>query len=561
MEWWVILLIIIIIIVVAIISSVFLYGRFKGQNADGFSSFQSRNDNEAKSLLNKPAANLIDGSGMISTNIGRYIGGDEQNFNDFSSFAPKNSVKLIEEVVKTEESAEGKKEFVEKLVEEKQLVPPSNIPLPRVPYKNDSPSKDGIEYHGKLHKYDEKIANRDLTSFKPVYKNKDGSAFAYVMIVFNGDRYVKGAVNVAHSLMDVKSPYDRVCLITEDVSEDGKKELAKVFTHVIPVDYIDIQINRKKREKEDFMYPWMDKSCIKWNCLKLEQYKKIVFCDADLVFLENCDELFELKTPAGIFSHAWSDYYVERKKYKHGDLRFDEEIKWETTMPPRVAERALKEVKEEIKKGSAEKKSVKKAEKKPEKKSEVKPMKEMKEIIEKEEKKNPSKFVSNPSKSTNTDNSLITYSSNYKNPNVIKHLYVVNGVEPKHGATIDSKRVQFALDNGFVCGASLMVLSPSVSEFKKLYEWLIKSQPYGHNGVSGIDEQAIAEFYTVVLGREWTNIHQRYCFISRKEHWLSKGDKPKVIHYLGNPNPWEMKKDEFPDLIHWWKVHDKFAGK
>lgn len=552
MEWYYILLIII-VIVLAIISSVFLYGRFKGQNTDGFSSFQSRNDSEAKSLLNQPDADLYVGKGMISTNIGRYIGGDDYSaYDDYSSYAPKSSEKLIEEVVKTEESAEGKKELVEKLVERKQFVPSTNIP------RHDA----SMESSGTLHKYDEKIANRDLTSFKPVYKNKDGSAFAYVMIVFNGDRYVKGAVNVAHSLMDVNSPYDRVCLITEDVSEEGKKELAKVFTHVIPVDYIDIQIKRKKREKEDFMYPWMDKSCIKWNCLKLEQYKKIVFCDADLVFLENCDELFESKTPAGIFSHAWSDYYVDRKKYKHGDLKFDEEIKWETTMPPKVAERALKEVKEEIKKGSAEKKKTekkpeKKSEKKTDKKSEAKPMKEMKEIIEKEEKKNPSKIISNPSKSTNTDNSLLTYSSNYKNPNVIKHLYVVNGVEPKHGATIDSKRIQYALDNGFVCGASLMVLSPSSSDFKKLYEWLVKSQPYGHNTVSGIDEQAIAEFYTSVLGREWSNIHQRYCFISRKEHWLSKGDKPKVIHYLGNPNPWEMKKDEFPDLIHWWKVHDK----
>ena len=42
--------------------------------------------------------------------------------------------------------------------------------------------------------------------------------------------------------------------------------------------------------------------------LALTQWKKVMFCDADLCFVRNADDLFDLPAPAGCFSTPWPSH-------------------------------------------------------------------------------------------------------------------------------------------------------------------------------------------------------------------------------------------------------------
>lgn len=73
-----------------------------------------------------------------------------------------------------------------------------------------------------------------------------------------------------------------------------------------------------------------------------------------------------------------------------------------------------------------------------------------------------------------------------------------------------------------------------------------------------MDEQAIVGFYTNVLHRKWTYIHQRFNAIPWKmKPWL-QGHSPAILHYFGT-KPWEMKRTDYPDLETWWVVVDRLV--
>lgn len=143
--------------------------------------------------------------------------------------------------------------------------------------------------------------------------------FAYATLVFGGDNYITGAIVLAKSIKllrknDGTDPVI-VCMITNDVSSDGRKKLMEYFDEVVDVKYLTMNTIPLKTEKQSKMYHWMSKSFTKWNCLTLTKYSKVLFCDADIIFIKNCDELFELNTPAGIFSSPWCSYYIDNKNY------------------------------------------------------------------------------------------------------------------------------------------------------------------------------------------------------------------------------------------------------
>jgi hypothetical protein len=121
-----------------------------------------------------------------------------------------------------------------------------------------------------------------------------------------GDAYIPGALVVAHSLRAVKTRYALVCMVTDDVTDGARKQLATQYDAVIEVPYIVHAVRKMATKKQDELYAsWVDRSFTKWNCLALA-YARVAFVDADMVFTTNCDELFELKPPAAVFSSPWS---------------------------------------------------------------------------------------------------------------------------------------------------------------------------------------------------------------------------------------------------------------
>jgi hypothetical protein len=127
-----------------------------------------------------------------------------------------------------------------------------------------------------------------------------------------GDSYIPGALVLARSIRETKSRYPTVCMYTDDVSSGGVDILRRYFDEVVLVPIITGNVIPMMSEKQKKMYGgWINASFTKWNCLTgpLLKYNKVVFVDADIIFLSNIDDLFELNAPAATFSWPWATPY------------------------------------------------------------------------------------------------------------------------------------------------------------------------------------------------------------------------------------------------------------
>lgn len=148
---------------------------------------------------------------------------------------------------------------------------------------------------------------------------------AYMCLVMKGDAYIKGALVVAQSIRDTDTANDIVCMVTPDVSVEGRQCLYSRFDYVIEVPYLEYDTNTLMSDKMEKMYgSWKNVSYTKWNVLNMTQYKKVIFMDADTVVLKNIDHLFDLRTPAGTFSSSQAKPFVMHgvhnpyARYSHG---------------------------------------------------------------------------------------------------------------------------------------------------------------------------------------------------------------------------------------------------
>nr|QGX02321.1 p13 [Mamestra configurata nucleopolyhedrovirus A] len=142
--------------------------------------------------------------------------------------------------------------------------------------------------------------------------------FAYVTLVMLGDEYVEGAKVLAKSILYTGTKHDLVCMVTPDVSEHARNELAKLYTHVTVVEYIHYECPPMLTKRQNEVYgKWISYAFTKWQCLKLLQYKKILYLDADHLVVKNIEHLFYLQAPALCFTDDNNSYY---EKLLFGDV-------------------------------------------------------------------------------------------------------------------------------------------------------------------------------------------------------------------------------------------------
>ncbi len=277
---------------------------------------------------------------------------------------------------------------------------------------------------------------------------------AWVTLVMGGDRYIPGALVLAHSLRRVQTKYDTISMVTSDVSAQAVAELEQVFTHVRPVDRISVPARPMRGKKQQTLYPREFTSTIftKWRCLTFTEYDKVVCVDADIVFQQNADDLFNLPTPSGTFDNPWYGGEGWYGRMAHGD-----------PVPSGAIRAAYKDWK------------------------------------------------------------------------------------------------------GYVVFGSLVVLSPSRGDFRRLTELLRAQTPYGKNilATNGPDELAITELYVPRTGAAkgvWTHIDPRYHLIPWKTYAPPLGKirpgEAFALHYFGKDKPWEMERGAWDDLKLWWEVWD-----
>lgn len=147
----------------------------------------------------------------------------------------------------------------------------------------------------------------------------------------------------------------------------------------------------------------------------------------------------------------------------------------------------------------------------------------------------------------------------------------------RHGEVVPSHLIEKAFqEQGHVATASTVLLSPSKNDFETLISLLRTKQPYGSKVHSGYDEQLIAELYlsapsssrssapssslSSAPSSQWHNISAAYNYIPWK-HNLSKNEIPRILHYFNVDKPWDMKRDEWPDLKEWYSLADECQEK
>lgn len=131
---------------------------------------------------------------------------------------------------------------------------------------------------------------------------------AFVTFVYNGDKFVPGALALAHSLRrHCSSDHYLVVMVTEDVSVQAISDLRAAFDRVVAVPYIEKEcIEFATHRRQEVYGSWISKSFTKWNALNLIEYDKIVLMDADMVVIHSdFEKLFALDCPAASFTTPW----------------------------------------------------------------------------------------------------------------------------------------------------------------------------------------------------------------------------------------------------------------
>jgi len=118
-----------------------------------------------------------------------------------------------------------------------------------------------------------------------------------------GDGYLPGALVLGHALK-LQSTYDRVCLVTADVSDRARGALSCVYDRVLLISEVRTKSAVKEGRKDRNIL------MTRFEALRLEGYNKIVLLDADVLPIEGYDALFLLPAPAGIIMERKEECYT-----------------------------------------------------------------------------------------------------------------------------------------------------------------------------------------------------------------------------------------------------------
>lgn len=127
--------------------------------------------------------------------------------------------------------------------------------------------------------------------------------YAYVTVLYGTNVYLTGALVLAYSLIKSQCKYDRVIMVTPDVSQDHVKLLAKLYDYVVNIDYVDVNNNIFSDENTRFINVFT-----KLRCFELVHYDKILLMDLDMLVINSIDHLFDLDAPAACIKHHSVDY-------------------------------------------------------------------------------------------------------------------------------------------------------------------------------------------------------------------------------------------------------------
>lgn len=207
-----------------------------------------------------------------------------------------------------------------------------------------------------------KVADSSTQFNPPKLSSSPTSKYAYVCLMMKGDKYLPGILTTIGSLAIVTHQHispqsalrltlndqsvqsvDRVVMVTSDVSEEAKKEIMKVATHIAQIDYLTFETKPLATERIREMYgSWNSSAYSKWNAMGLP-YEKVVFLDGDLGIFHNIDHLFQRKAPAFLFNSPFVKPCGSLPNpFLSKDLDQNDFIADEASIDPKLIEKSLK---------------------------------------------------------------------------------------------------------------------------------------------------------------------------------------------------------------------------
>lgn len=128
---------------------------------------------------------------------------------------------------------------------------------------------------------------------------------AWVTLATN-DSYSLGALVLAHSLRQVGTSHQLVCIVTPGITDTMREKLSTVFDVVFEVNILD---SKDEANLLLLQRPELGITFTKLHCWRLTQFKKCVFLDADTLVLQNCDELFDREEFSAAPDVGWPDCF------------------------------------------------------------------------------------------------------------------------------------------------------------------------------------------------------------------------------------------------------------
>ncbi len=122
----------------------------------------------------------------------------------------------------------------------------------------------------------------------------------WAMTVFGNRDYIIGAETLAYTIRRHKSKYDILLCITADIREFVTRP--QLFTHIVVVPYLQSHSTPRLSGRQKEVYSaFIRNTPTKFGAIKAASelgYKKVLMLDVDMIFVTNCDELFNLEAPA-----------------------------------------------------------------------------------------------------------------------------------------------------------------------------------------------------------------------------------------------------------------------
>lgn len=125
--------------------------------------------------------------------------------------------------------------------------------------------------------------------------------YAIAMLIFGNENYITGSIISAYLHKQYINKYNLdidLIVMVDDLIYKYKDELLKFFDKVKKINLIEMKLSNKYYVIKKYS-KWMKFSINKWQIMQYEEYKKILFLDADFFPLDKkFYEIFNFNTPA-----------------------------------------------------------------------------------------------------------------------------------------------------------------------------------------------------------------------------------------------------------------------